>query len=46
LKGFKYNLQNETLKLGSTLTISNELSQSCGNIEIIEGSVLMIRSKD
>lgn len=46
LKGFKYNLENETLKLGSTLTISNELSQDSGTVNITEGSVLMIRSQD
>ncbi|WP_436860692.1 thiamine diphosphokinase [Staphylococcus caeli] len=43
---FKYNLHNETLKQGSTLTISNELNETQGIIDISEGSVLMIRSKD
>lgn len=46
LNNFKYNLEKEQLKLGSTLTISNELNQEEGNVNIIEGNVLMVRSKD
>lgn len=46
LSNFKYNLEHETLHQGSTLTISNELNEKEGIVEIIEGSVLMIRSKD
>ncbi|WP_436853666.1 thiamine diphosphokinase [Staphylococcus caeli] len=46
LRDFKYNLHNETLKQGSTLTISNELNETQGIVDISEGSVLMIRSKD
>ncbi len=46
LNDFKYNLEKERLKLGSTLTISNELNQTEGNVNITEGNVLMVRSKD
>lgn len=46
LNNFKYNLEKEQLKLGSTLTISNELNQAEGNVNITEGNVLMVRSKD
>ncbi|MGO2870753.1 MAG: thiamine diphosphokinase, partial [Staphylococcus equorum] len=46
LNNFKYNLEKEQLKLGSTLTISNELNQKEGNVNITEGNVLMVRSKD
>lgn len=46
LAKFKYNLENEMLKLGSTLTISNELNNVEGEVQISEGNVLMIRSKD
>lgn len=46
LKYFKYNLYKETLKQGSTLTISNEINSSHGEVELIKGNVLMIRSRD
>ncbi|PTE43096.1 thiamine diphosphokinase [Staphylococcus equorum] len=46
LNNFKYNLEKEQLKLGSTLTISNELNQTQGDVNITEGNVLMVRSKD
>lgn len=46
LKHFKYNLYRETLKQGSTLTISNEIQASNGEVELIEGNILMIRSRD
>ncbi|MDW8570821.1 thiamine diphosphokinase [Staphylococcus shinii] len=46
LKHFKYNLYRETLKQGSTLTISNEIQASNGEVELIKGNILMIRSRD
>lgn len=46
LNGFKYNLEKKKLKVGSTLTISNELHQPEGFVELIEGQVLMIKSVD
>ncbi|MBM2658841.1 thiamine diphosphokinase [Staphylococcus pseudoxylosus] len=46
LKYFKYNLSKEMLKQGSTLTISNEINSSHGEVELIKGNVLMIRSRD
>lgn len=46
LTGFKYELQQEKLEVGSTLTISNEVKHERGNIEISHGHVLQMRSKD
>ena len=46
LTGFKYELQQEKLEVGSTLTISNEVKHAQGNIEISHGHVLQMRSKD
>src|SRR5699024_3148008 len=46
LSNFKYPLEHEQLKLGSTLTISNELNQPEGIVDITKGNVLMVRSKD
>lgn len=46
LKHFKYNLEQTTLTLGSTLTISNELTDRDGEVTISEGHLLMFRSRD
>lgn len=46
LAGFKYNLDKEKLVRGSTLTISNEVESPNAKIEIQNGLVLQIRSKD
>ena len=46
LQNFKYELVDETLVLGSTLTVSNELNENRGTVGIDNGSLLMIRSKD
>lgn len=46
LTGFKYELQREKLEIGSTLTISNEVKHTQANIEISNGQVLQMRSKD
>ena len=46
LQHFKYELFNQTLALGSTLTVSNELNEERGKVIIDNGSLLMIRSKN
>lgn len=46
LTHFKYNLDHKTLLKGSTLTISNEIADDFGKIEIFKGNVLVIRSRD
>ncbi|MBI5974568.1 thiamine diphosphokinase [Staphylococcus canis] len=46
LKGFKYNLDHEVLREGSTLTISNEFEGKYGTIEVHQGLVYQIRSRD
>lgn len=45
-EGFKYHLRNETITWGSTLCISNELSQQQATYEFTSGYVLVIQSKD
>ena len=46
LKGFKYPLTNYTLKIGSSLCVSNEIIGKSGAISFASGIVLVIRSKD
>ena len=46
LQGFKYNLNQEHLNLGSTLTISNEVKVNEAIIRVEQGTVLKIRSRD
>ncbi|PNZ30296.1 thiamin pyrophosphokinase [Staphylococcus petrasii] len=46
LKGFKYNLQQQHLEIGSTLTISNEVEEPIAHINVENGQVLQMRSKD
>ncbi|MEJ7480494.1 thiamine diphosphokinase, partial [Staphylococcus pasteuri] len=46
LQGFKYNLNQEHLNLGSTLTISNEVMDNEAIIRVEQGSILKIRSHD
>ena len=45
LQGFKYNLNQEHLNLGSTLTISNEVKVNEAIIRVEQGTVLKIRSQ-
>lgn len=44
LKGFKYNLDNYSLKTNDPLTISNELIEDKGEICFKEGKILVIMS--
>ncbi|MFB9275094.1 thiamine diphosphokinase [Cohnella cellulosilytica] len=46
LRGFRYPLQDATLKLGWSLGISNVLEAESGTIELADGLLLVIRSRD
>lgn len=46
LTGFKYPLKNETLTLGISRGISNELLEEEGKIKISQGILMVIRSRD
>ncbi|MFC4597931.1 thiamine diphosphokinase [Cohnella hongkongensis] len=46
LSGFRYPLSNATLKLGWSLGISNVLEEEHGTIDIADGLLLVIRSRD
>lgn len=46
LKGFKYELENGTLTIGSSLGISNEIIEEEAKIEFNNGILIMINSKD
>lgn len=46
LKGLKYNLDNYTLEIGSTIGISNEQIETKATIEIEKGILIVIQSKD
>ncbi len=46
LKGFKYNLDNYTLKIGTSLGISNEQVENIATVNLEKGILIMIKSKD
>ena len=46
LKGFKYTLNNATMKVGESIGVSNEQIDDDGIIEIKEGILIVIQSKD
>ena len=46
LKGFKYDLKNGELTIGSSLGISNEIEEEQAIIELDKGILIMIFSKD
>lgn len=46
LKGFKYPLQDYTLKIGESLGISNEIANDVATIELKEGILIVIESRD
>ena len=46
LEGFKYGLQNATLKIGESIGISNEQQEAEAVIKIKEGILILIYSKD
>jgi len=46
LRGFKYPLNDATMKLGNPYGVSNELNEDIGVISIAEGILLIIESRD
>lgn len=46
LKGFKYSLNNAIMKIGESVGISNELVEENATIEIKDGILIIIQSKD
>ncbi|ANX12240.1 thiamine diphosphokinase [Fictibacillus arsenicus] len=46
LKGFKYPLEKASLKMGSSLCISNELVNKNGTYSFDSGIILMVKSRD
>lgn len=46
LEGFKYSLNNATLKIGESIGVSNEQIEEESNIKIEEGILILIYSKD
>ena len=46
LKGFKYGLDNYTLKIGTSLGVSNEQILDTATIELENGILILIKSKD
>ena len=46
LKGFKYETNKLEFKLGTTIGISNEIISEYGNINIKDGTCLVIKSRD
>jgi thiamine pyrophosphokinase len=46
IKGFYYPLENATLKTGSSWGVSNRITEAKGRIDVREGYLLVIKSKD
>jgi len=46
LEGFKYGLENRTLKIGESIGISNEQVSDIAQIKIEKGKLIVIKSKD
>lgn len=46
LKGFKYSLDDATLKIGESIGVSNEQIEEEAEIKIKEGILILIFSKD
>ena len=46
LRGFKYELSNSSIEIGHSLGISNEQIKEKANIDIKDGIIILIRSKD
>ena len=46
IKGMKYPLENYTLKIGNSLGVSNEQIEEIAQINVKEGILIIIRSKD
>lgn len=46
LKGFKYPLNNAVIGYGSSLGVSNEITDECASVVFNEGALIMIESGD
>ena len=46
LKGFKYSLSDDTLKIGHSIGVSNEQIEKFASIDIKDGKLILIKSKD
>ncbi len=46
LTGFKYSLKDQTLFIGESLGVSNEIIQDCANIKLKKGILIVIESMD
>ena len=46
LKGFKYLLDNKTLKTGESIGVSNEQIEKYGIIELKQGILIVIKARD
>ncbi len=46
LKGFKYEIENYDLEIGKSLGISNEQIENIATIDLKEGILILIKSKD
>ena len=46
LKGFKYTLNNATMKIGESIGVSNEQIEEEGIIEMEKGILIVIQSRD
>ena len=46
LKGFKYSLNNTTMKIGESIGVSNEQIEEKATIELKNGILIVIQSKD
>lgn len=46
LKGFKYLLENATLQIGHSIGVSNEQIEELAEIDLKEGILILIKSKD
>ena len=46
LEGFKYGLQDATLKIGESIGVSNEQIEENATIKIKDGILILIYSKD
>ncbi|MFD1018127.1 thiamine diphosphokinase [Thalassobacillus hwangdonensis] len=46
LKGFYYPLEDETIRMGSTICISNKLVEEYGTFSFDQGILMIVRSRD
>lgn len=46
LRGFKYKLENSTLRIGQSIGISNEQIEDIAHIEIQKGKLIVVKARD